>query len=101
MTPKDIEQLLSRAASVGFLGGERVYTRRDLLAATRADCGSDETIKPDKSVADAIHRHEASWGVFQDGDAVRDRDGRIWQMQDGKLVNCARRTPDPNGAHAL
>ena len=54
-------------------------------------------------VADDIRAHEAQWGVLQDGDTVLDREGGLWQLRAGSLapVSPPRRTPAPDGAHAL
>lgn len=90
---------LDRVPSIGFINGERVYRESDLR---NADVPAESEAKPDESVMQAVRAFEHAWGCFQEGDCVRGRDGTTWQLRGGKLYPVHfRRTPDPNGAHAI
>lgn len=44
---------------------------------------TDEELERDLKAA--VRAHEAEYGVFQEGDTVRDRDGGLWQLRHGTL----------------
>ena len=44
---------------------------------------TDEELEQD--LRKAIRAHEAEYGIFQEGDTVKDRDGGVWQPRRGVL----------------
>lgn len=40
----------------------------------------------EQDLVKAILAHEAEYGIFQEGDTVRDREGGLWQLRNGQLV---------------
>lgn len=40
----------------------------------------------ERDLRNAIRAHEVEYGVFQEGDTVRDREGGTWQLRNGQLL---------------